>query len=234
MRTNLIAAGCRGTDSEERKVKMSLTDMYLVTTKNLESFFNALQSAQAPEKFTYKFMESLEFTSSNDRLLLKLLKALGFVDDAGAPTQIYYDFLDQTQSRIVVARAVRDAYGDLFAINKKANELSAEEVQNKLKTLTQGKKSENVLRWMANTFRALCDYADWEGLEQQAAGPLPPAPQDSPRDIPKGIPPEPTPEQPHGKGGRTELHYNIQIHLPESRDAAVYDAIFVSLRKHLI
>src|ERR1039457_7039509 len=99
---------------------MSLTDTYLVTTKNLEAFFNALQSAQAPEKFTYRFLESLEFTSSNDRLLMKLLKALGFIDDAGTPTKTYFDFLDQTQSRIVVARAVREAYGDLFAINKNA------------------------------------------------------------------------------------------------------------------
>lgn len=30
------------------------------------------------------------------------------------------------------------------------------------------------------------------------------------------------------------LHYNIQIHLPETRDAAVYDAIFKSLKEHLM
>jgi hypothetical protein len=213
---------------------MSLTDTYLVTSKNLESFFNALQSAQAPEKFTYKFMESLEFTSSNDRLLLKLLKALALIDDSGTPTQLYYDFLDQTQSRIVVAKAVREAYGDLFAINKKANELSLDEVQNKLKTLTQGKKSENVLRWMANTFKALCDYADWQGLEQQAAGGTQPPPEPAREDVPRIPPTERDLEAPHAKGAKTELHYNIQIHLPESRDAAVYDAIFQSLRKHLL
>jgi hypothetical protein len=31
-----------------------------------------------------------------------------------------------------------------------------------------------------------------------------------------------------------ELHYNIQIVLPESRDVAVFDAIFESLRRHLL
>jgi len=39
-----------------------------------------------------------------------------------------------------------------------------------------------------------------------------------------------------GLGGtlhKTQLHYNIQIHLPESRDQAVYDALFKSLKKHL-
>jgi hypothetical protein len=32
---------------------------------------------------------------------------------------------------------------------------------------------------------------------------------------------------------KPELHYNIQIHLPESRDPAVYEALFKSLKKHL-
>lgn len=30
------------------------------------------------------------------------------------------------------------------------------------------------------------------------------------------------------------LHYNIQIHLPETTNMAVYDAIFQSLKKHLM
>ena len=33
--------------------------------------------------------------------------------------------------------------------------------------------------------------------------------------------------------GKLQLHYDIQIHLPETRDEAVYDAIFSSLKKHL-
>ena len=50
---------------------MSLPEMYLVTTKHLEAFLNTIQTAKAPDKFTYKFLEQLEFTSSNDRLFLK-------------------------------------------------------------------------------------------------------------------------------------------------------------------
>ena len=33
--------------------------------------------------------------------------------------------------------------------------------------------------------------------------------------------------------GRTGLHYNIQIHLPATKDVEVYNAIFKSLREHL-
>lgn len=140
---------------------MGLPNAYLVTTKNLEAFLNAIQSAQAPDKFTLKFLEQLEFTSSNDRLFLKLLKELGFVDDAGVPLERYYRFLDASEARRVMAEAVREAYSDIFTVKKDAWKLSEDEVQNKLKTLTQGKRSENVIRWMAKTFKALADYSDW-------------------------------------------------------------------------
>jgi len=30
-----------------------------------------------------------------------------------------------------------------------------------------------------------------------------------------------------------QLHYDIHIHLPESRDPAVFDAIFEAMKKHL-
>ncbi len=41
-------------------------------------------------------------------------------------------------------------------------------------------------------------------------------------------------ETPEEKINKPEFHYNIQIHLPDSRDETVYDAIFKSLRRHLL
>ena len=37
---------------------------------------------------------------------------------------------------------------------------------------------------------------------------------------------------PH-EGHRIDLNYDIHIHLPATRDQAVYDALFASLTKHL-
>jgi hypothetical protein len=201
---------------------------YLVTTKKLEEFFNALIGAQAPERFTTKFLKQLEFTSSNDILFIGLLKGLSFIDESGTPTKRYYEFLDQTQSRVVLVEAIKEAYSDLFSINKKANSMTVEEVRNKLKTLTQGQKSDKVLSLMANTFKALCDYADWTKLRVT---------QEKPKEIidEKGKKESMEAERKVIEPlGCPELHYNIQIHLPESRDPAVYDAIFRSLKEHLL
>lgn len=211
---------------------MAIPEQYLVTTKNLDSFLNSLLNAQAPPKFTNKFLEQLEFKSTNDRLLIGVLKALNFIDNNGVPQERYFSFLDQTQSQQVLAEAIKEAYADLFAINVKAHEMTNSEVKNKLKTLTQGGKSESVLNWMANTFTALCKYADFSK----------PTNRETITSINKGESAEEIPNPTEhklthelvSKKITTEMHYNIQIHLPESRDLTVYDAIFKSLKEHLL
>jgi hypothetical protein len=216
---------------------MSLPTAYLVTTKNLDGFLNALKTAKAPDRVNNKFLQNLEFSSSNDRLFIGMLKSLGFTDESGVPTKRYFDFLDQTQSARLLAEAVREAYSDLFAVNVKANELSAEEVKNKFRTLTQGQNSDHVLGLMAKTFKALTDLADWSNST------TPPIAQSS--DQTSTAPPdEPSkqtltkPDEQHREASNRlrlkELHYNIQIVLPETRDVAVFDAIFESLKKHLL
>jgi len=213
---------------------MALIENYLIKTENLHSFLNTILTAQAPDKFTIKFLAQLGFDSSNDRLLIGLLKGLGFIDGNGVPTSRYFRFLDQSESKKVLAEAVREGYSDLFAINTKANEYSEQDVKNKLKVITQGSKSENVYGQMAKTFKRLCEYADFTvPTVQQPKSPeieVKAERNDAPKEQPKII----HEETPKGGLKNSQLHYNIQIHLPDSRDQAVYDAIFKSLKEHLL
>jgi Family of unknown function (DUF5343) len=214
---------------------MALSNAYLQTTKNLESFLNSIQSAQAPERVTNKFLAQLDFSSSNDRLLIGVLKGLGFIDESGVPQKRYFEFLDQTQSQRVLAEAIREAYSDLFALNKNAQTMTVDEVKNKFRTLTLGQKSENVVSLMANTFKALTELADWESPSLEITPPATP-PSVSTAQIPATVPPPPLVEKippVERTGSPLTLHYNVQIHLPDSRDPAVFDAIFQALRKHL-
>lgn len=212
---------------------MSLTLSYLNTTKNVENIFNTMLSAKPPERFTSKFLSDLGFTSSNDRLFIGMLKALGFLDENSAPTQRYFDFLDQSRSKRIVAEGIKEAYEDIFNLKIDAQNMTAEELRNKLKTLTQGQKGDKVISCMVTTFRALCDYADWSTAN------VPKKKTDTPIKDTSHFIANPNidlhPEISKESSFRTtELHYNIQVHLPETRDMAVYDAIFQSLKKHLI
>lgn len=210
---------------------MALTSAYLVSMKNLEAFLNAIKSAKAPERFTNSFLAQLDFSASNDRLFIGLLKGLGFIDESGVPTQRYFEFLDQSQSGAVLADAIRNAYDDLFAINRRANEMSVEEVRNKLRTLTQGQKSDKVIGLMANTFKALCELADW--TTPAAASRPEVAVATAPVTEAKEAHAMGEAGKEHGPTKPLQLHYNIQVHLPESRDPAVFEAIFLALKKHL-
>ena len=208
---------------------------YLTSTKNLGQFLHTIKNAQAPGKFTTKFLEDLGFKSTNDRLLISLIKSLGSLDSNAAPTESYFRFLDDTQSKLVLGESIRKTYSELFMLNTRANELSLSEIKSKFKTITQGKKTDDVLSRMSNTFKLLCEQADFTTTEVIKKVEEPKKQEKKPSNY----------FEPNGysasdlaplvsKKITTQMHYNIQIHLPETRDVAVYDAIFESLKKHLL
>lgn len=210
---------------------MALPKSYLTSGKNLKSILDAIQGAQAPDKFTINFLETLGFKSSSDRLIVGVLKSLGFIDSDGKPTDRYFRFLDQTQAELVLAEGIRDAYADLFQVNTNAQRLSRSELINKFKTLSQGQLSDSVLEKLAMTFTELVKLADFNEI----AKPTPPTSSSLDKDESDSVDKsalhlnQRSPDI--GLGG---LHYNIQIILPTTRDTKVYDAIFQSLRAHLI
>jgi len=213
---------------------MALMSSYLLKTSNLGEFFNTIRGAKAPERFTVKFLKDLDFKSSNDRLLVGVLKGLKFIDDNGVPQQRYFDFLDQSSSGAVLAEAIEEAYSDLFNLRRDAQTMDAQELRGKFKSLTQGQKSDNVINNMVSTFLALCEQADWGKPKKSKAKPKAAAPE--PEVEPTATEQVPTvgPLSAADAGGKLQLHYNIQLILPNSRDQAVFDALFTSLKKHLL
>lgn len=159
----------------------------------------------------------------------RMFKALGLLDDNGQPLQRYYEFLDQTQTGRIIAIGIEEAYEDLFNLRKDAQNLTNDEVKNKLKTITQGQKSDKILGLMAMTFRAFCDLADWDSVGTEETNKI-----ETPHVVLKSDNTEKSQTKTDPTTTDMNLHYNIQIHLPETTNMAVYDAIFQSLKKHLM
>lgn len=217
---------------------MGLPDSYTVKPGSIPAYLEALLNAEAPERFTIKFLENLEFKSTNDRLLVGVLKDLGFIDTDGIPTQRYFEFLDRSQSGKILAESIRDAYSDLFAVNKSAHTLSIEETKNKLRTLYAGSKKDNIIGRIASTFNALCEVADFDNprtTDSQTGKPEEKEQREQedtpPKDLKEGLGTGTTLKS--SNISLDSLQYHINIILPESRDQAVYDAIFKSLKAHL-
>lgn len=199
---------------------MALTNAYVLANGRVPDVFEKLRDGQAPDKVTVQLLKDWGFSSSNDRAFLPLLKALGFLSANGQPTERYHDYRDHSKSEAIMAEALREAYGDLFLITSNPEEKDREAIKGKFKSFHNA--SDNTAANMANTFYALLKLADLK----------------SERTVRTNQPKEPAPETvapiPIASSTAPSLHYNIQVHLPATKDVEVYNAIFKSLRQHFV
>lgn len=205
---------------------MSLTNAYVLPTNRIGDLFKKVQDGQAPERFTNQLLKDWGFKSTNDRAFIPLLKALGFLTADGKPTNRYLEYRDHSRSKNVLGEGVRDAYGDIFLIKEHPTQSDRSAIEGKFKSFHNA--SDNVASLMAKTFFGLLPLADLSTKGGRAA--LPPelhttsASEKAPADDQ-----HPNARAAHAPG----LYYNVQIHLPATKDAEVYNAIFKSLKEHL-
>ena len=201
---------------------MEVTNAYLYTVGNLPKILDAIQKAQVPEKFTHSFLKGLDFKSTNDRAFINVLKGLGFLDANSVPTAAYKEYRDKSTGKAVLARQIRVAYKGLFSLDEKANDMTQEGAKGKLATLTG--KDESVVKKMAQTFKALCKEADFTSSAKAAAAAA----------IEEQAVESPALEKVSAKPPGLAFSHVVYINLPTTRDVAVYDAIFKSIREHLL
>lgn len=213
---------------------MAVPSAYLTTTKNTAKILAAMQKASVPANtgFTYEFLKQLGFASSSDRPMIPVLKAVGFLDQSGKPTELYRTYKDPAMARRALAQGLRTGYADLFAIDNEAYKRSGAELAGMFARLTD--KGEAVTTKMGTTFSTLAGLADFN----QPEAPAEPAGggEDGEGDPDAGEQGGADQNLP-GDGrsaGVFSLRHDIHVHLPLSTDVAVYDAIFKSLRENLM
>lgn len=212
---------------------MALLNQSVQVYGKLGEFFGKLREGQAPEKFTREFLKDLGFKSSNWHAAIGLLKGLGFLSADGSPTSKYMDFLDKTRWQIVLAEAVKEAYSDIFVMKREPVAGDVQMIAGKFKSTYN--MSDTASGRAARTFLALLDLSDKATIVgQDEPGPPPKAAEPEPEPAPKAVEPTPVAPHPHVPTAPVGLHYNIQIHLPATKDIEVYNAIFKSLREHII
>lgn len=209
---------------------MGLINRPTQISAQLANVFKTIREGTAPDKFSLQYIKDLGFGSSNYRVVVPLLKDLGFLTQDGSPTDRYKSYLDSSRSRQVLGQAVRDAYSDIFTIVKTPKKTDKEKIAGKFKSTFN--LSDLQAERSATTFLALLDLSDLDGGEEQ----LPvdnadPSISESYAAIPNPNPMEPTTKQ----GARIlGLKYDIAIHLPPTKDIEVFNAIFKALKEHLI
>ncbi len=204
---------------------MALPTTYTQAYGVLADFFNKIRDGQAPDKFVHQQLKDLGFKSNNHRPFIPLMKSLGFLTADGTPTKRYNDYRSHALSKQVMGEALKEAYSDLFLIKAKPTAADKSLIEGKFKSFHN--TSDNVAGLMTKTFYALLDLADLETDKSSTKKPQPKEDETDKEDE--------SDKQKKQKGNSViGLHYNIQIHLPATKDLEVYNAIFKSLKDHLL
>jgi hypothetical protein len=142
-------------------LNMGMLKKSLYSPENLKSYLDAIRKTEEPEVFDNKFFQKLGFQGKIDNSFIEVLMELGFLSEDSKPTITYYRFLDETQSKKILAEAIRNVYSDLFILDEKANELNFGTIKNKMKMISEGRINNEVIARNTATFTALCELADF-------------------------------------------------------------------------
>jgi len=205
-----------------------LTKRYLVSVKNLAAILHQIRRGTAPDTFNYEHLSSLGFTSSNDRGVIPLLKDLGFLTENSIPTERYKQFRSEADSKRILGEALLEAYGDLFHVNANPTESDRPAIEGKFKAAHN--TTDKVAQLQAATF-FLLKHADISAARKEASHSASSAPK-----VPLEV--EQANEnqagfRPLSSSFHIPLRYNIEIHLPATKDIEVYHAIFRAIRENL-
>jgi len=208
---------------------MALPSVYTQVYGQIPEFFQKIQEGQAPANFTQQHLKDIGFASTNHRAFIPILKALGFLSPSGAPTSRYHAYRDKSQARQIMGETIKEAYSDLFLIKSHPKDSDKDLIEGKFKSAHNAKDRPAEL--MAKTFFGLLALADIdhsskpskkiEEPEAEAQPAQPAATLNTAIQLPSST-------------VNPSLHYNIQIHLPATKDIEVYNSIFKSLKEHLL
>lgn len=195
---------------------------YIQNAASIERFFGHIQTAGEPPEVTIRYLESVGFKSSNDRNLIRILKFIGLLDPSGKPTGTWRSYKHRKDAPGVMASALRTAYGGLFTTYPDAYRKDDEPLRDYFSTKTG--LAETTLAFIVRTFTALCKLADFEAPSTDMSG--------APSMVPTPVAAETSPTTPRQPPDVT-VNTNIQLGLPATEDASIYEKLFAALKKHL-
>lgn len=202
---------------------MTLTKAYVQVYGQISEFFKTIQQGQAPEQFTQQLLKDLGFRSSNHRAFIPLLKELGFLSAEGIPAERYHEYRSEATAPQIMAEALRETYSEIFVISEYPTDEDRNLIMGKFKSTHN--VSERLSELMTKTFYALLELADLKKKTKPK-----PKVTEIEKDKEKDEKPVTKPDKEIIPPG---LYYNIQIHLPATKDIEVYNAIFKSLKEHI-
>lgn len=197
---------------------------YVNATSNITKVLTKIKEAETPPRFSQDYLATtLQMPGGSPRPVIPFLKRTGFLASDGAPTELYKRFRG-AESGVAAAEALRLGYAPIYRINEYAHDATDAKLKDIIVQATGAEKGSNRVIAIASSFKALKAFADFSAKGKAVGTQADTSDDDAvaSRADDGGMP------------GGIQLGYTINLHLPSTTDIAVFDAIFRSLKEHLI
>ncbi len=201
---------------------------YVTSPGNIDKVLTGIKQAAVPERVSQDFVKTiLKIPGGSGDQMTSFVKKIGFANPDGTPSDLYKKFRNPSQSGPALASAIKAAYAPLYVRNEFMHELPDNALVGLIVEETGQPHDSNVVKLIFAAIKHLKLFADFKVHETTNIT------SKSERD------PPPAPPQRHESPPPTQsfglnLGYTINLNLPATSDPAVFDAIFRSLKEHLL
>lgn len=209
---------------------------YSTSVGVLEKVLEKIKTASVPERVTQNFLNTkLGLKGGSANASIPFMKKMGFVAGDGSPTELYSEFRNPKKSRIAVGKAFKDLYARLYEMNEYVHDASDDEVLGLIVQCTGGEKDSRVTQQTLSTFNMLRKIADFDTETVEAEENQSENISDS-NNLNNSLPlPQFNQSSSQGTQGKSiNLAYTINLNLPATKDIEVFNAIFKSLKQHIL
>lgn len=203
---------------------------YVATPGSIKTALERIRSAATPERVTKDFVTTvLQIKGGTGGSLPPFLKRIGFVGSDGAPTDLYRRFRNPATGGAAIADAIRLGYKDLLQANEYFYRLSDKDLLALIVQVTGVEANNRAAQLTLSAIKALKAFASFDSVE----------PTGESAEQPQTVDPRPRAldlQTHQGRNGQVGLNlsYTINLNLPATADQAVFNAIFRSLKEHLL
>jgi hypothetical protein len=200
---------------------------YLAAPGSLKTALEKIRAAATPERVTTDFVTTkLQIKGGTGRALIPYLKKIGFVNSDGSPSSLYTRFRNSSHGGVAVAEAVKHGYKDLAQVNEYFFELNDKDLLGLIVQVTGSEPNSSVAKLTLSTLKTLKAFANFEETS-------PAETKTTTKDVVIGEGEKIT-HPLHAQRVGLNLSYTINLNLPATTDQAVFNAIFKSLKEHLL
>jgi len=201
---------------------------YVTSPGNVVKALNGIKAAAVPERVSQDFVKTiLKIPGGSGDQMTSFLKKLGLTNPDGSPNEIYKKYRNPASSGAAIATAIKTAYAPLYVRNEFMHELSDADLLGLVVEETGEAHDSNPVKLIVSCIKHLKQFANFTTKSDHELIHAPKLEEPVHHEAP---------------AQRTELNrnvginlgYTINLNLPATADPNVFDAIFKSLKEHLL